>query len=278
MRKCFIEGNTDFIFGDGDFVFENCEIHWAGYSETAKGGYITAARTSPEAKGYLFYNCLVSSDSNAQVAPGYFGRPWGKDAAVAWVNTIYGTEDAIMPEGWTSMSGNKPEEARFREINSTWAGNAVDVSERTKDTIPQITKDYTVKFYLGQWKPEFYSEPKSAKLKVKKPSFTTDDDINTPYPGHTITVHYTLGKSDDDDMSLLKWYRDKDGKSTLIKQSTGYADKTYLIQGDDAGGTIRCLIIPQIRSGDNAKPIEAKLDKKINEGYAIPANAAADPQ
>ena len=276
LRNCFIEGNTDFIFGDGDFVFENCEIHWAGYSETTSSGYITAARTSPESKGYLFYNCLISSEVNAQTTPGYFGRPWGKDAAVAWVNTVLGSDEAIGFNGWTEMSGNKPENARFREVNTTWNGNPVDTSERTEGTIPQIIKDYTVKNYIGQWKPEFYAEPKKAKLKVKKPSFTTDDDINTPYPGHTITVHYTLDKLAEEDNSLIKWYRDKNGKSELVKQSTGYGDKTYLIQADDAGSTIRCLIIPQIRSGDKASPIEAKLDKKVNEGYAIPANAAAD--
>ena len=276
LRNCFIEGNTDFIFGGGDFVFENCEIHWAGYTDKTSSGYITAARTKPENKGYLFYNCLISNEANAQTSPGYFGRPWGKDAAVAFVNTVLGSDETIGYNGWTDMSGNKPENARFREINTTWAGNPVDVSERTEGTIPQIAKDFNVKYYLGQWKPEFYSEPKAVKIKAKKASFTTDDDINTPYPGHTITVHYTLGKADSEDMSLIKWYRDKDGKSELVKQSTGYADKSYLIQGDDAGGIIRCLIIPQTRNGDTAKPIEAKLDKKINEGYAIPANAAAD--
>ena len=276
LRKCFIEGNTDFIFGDGNFVFENCEIRFAGYTDKASAGYITAARTDAEGKGYLFVNCLISNDSNSLSAPGYFGRPWGKEAAVAWVNTVYGSENVIAPSGWTDMSGNKPEDARFREINTTWAGNAVNTDERTKDTIPQITKDFVMKVYLGQWKPEFYTEPKPGKIKAKKPVFTSDDDLNMVYPGHTLSVNYTLGPADIDDMSLIKWYRDKDGKSTLVKQSTGYADKTYLIQKDDAGGSIRCLIIPQIRSGDNAKPIEVKLDKKINESYAIPANAIVD--
>ena len=277
LKNCFIEGNTDFIFGSGDFAFENCEIRWAGYSDKASGGYITAARTAPEEKGYLFYNCLISRDSNAFTAPGYFGRPWGKDAAVAWVNTVFGNADTIAPEGWTDMSGNKPADARFREVNSTWDSKQVDVSGRVKDTIPKVTKDYVVKNYL--WiapKTEFYTEPKAEKIKAKKPSFTTDDDINTPYPGHTITVHYTLGNADSEDTSLIKWYREKNGKLDLIKQSTGYGDKTYLIQAEDAGGTIRCRLFPMNRHGDKADLIETKLDKKINEGYAIPANVAAD--
>ncbi|MBQ9909820.1 MAG: hypothetical protein IJM48_08510, partial [Treponema sp.] len=276
LRKCFIEGNTDFIFGDGNFVFENCEIRFAGYTDKASAGYITAARTDAEGKGYLFVNCLISSDSNSLSAPGYFGRPWGKEAAVAWVNTVYASENVIAPSGWTDMSGNKPEDARFREINTTWAGNAVKTDERTKDTIPQITKDYVMKVYLGQWKPEFYTDPKAAKIKAKKPVFTADDDINALHPGNTIAVSYTLGSSEDEDVSLIKWYRDKDGKSTLVKQTTGYADKTYLIGKEDADSSIRCLIIPQLRGGEPVKPIEVKLDKKIADSYAIPSNAAVD--
>lgn len=277
LRKCFIEGNTDFIFGDGNFVFENCEIRFAGYSDKAKGGYITAARTAAESKGYLFLDCLISADSNAFIEPGYFGRPWGKDAAVAWINTVFGSENLILPEGWTEMSGNKVKDARFRELNTTWAGNAVDVSKRPEDSIPQITKDFTMRFYLGQqWKPEYYTEPKPAKAKPKKPVFTSDDDLGMIYPGHTITVNYTMAPSDDEDVSLIKWYRDKDGKSELVKQTTGFGDKTYLIDGKDSGGVIRCLIIPRVRGGEAQKPVEAKLDKKINESYSIPANVIAD--
>ncbi|MDE6737143.1 MAG: hypothetical protein K2J50_06540, partial [Treponemataceae bacterium] len=46
FRNCFIEGNTDFIFGDGDVVFENCEIRWAGYTDVKAAGYLTAARNA----------------------------------------------------------------------------------------------------------------------------------------------------------------------------------------------------------------------------------------
>lgn len=273
LRRCFIEGNTDFIAGDGDVVFEDCELRWAGYTDTASQGCITAAQTAEKSKGYLFYSCLISNPDDAFAGAGYFGRPAGSAAAVAWVNTVLGVENAIAPEAWRGAAGSRSDTERLREINTTWAGAAVELSSRPEGTIPQITKDYTVKFYLGQWKPEFYTEPKSAKLKPKKPLLASDDDINAPYPGHTLTVQYSLGASDSDDLSLLKWYRDKDGKSELVKQSLGYADRSYLIQGDDTGGTIRCLIIPQIRSGDKASPIEAKLDKKIGAGYAIPANA-----
>ena len=266
LKNCFIEGNTDFIFGDGDFVFENCEIRWAGYTDKTQGGYLTAARTAPESKGYLFYNCLISNADDALTAPGYFGRPWGKEAAVAFVNTVFGSDSVILEDGWTTMGSNKPENARFNEVNSIWDNEAVDVSHRVDETLPKVTKDFTVQNYLGQWKPQYYTAAENIKkIKAKKPSFTTNDDINTPYPGHTITLHYDMGKYADEDVSILKWYRDKDGKSELVKQSTGFGDKTYFLTADDTGSIIRCLIIPQVRSGSKASPVEAKLDAKVNE-------------
>ena len=103
FRNCFIEGNTDFIFGDGDVVFENCEIRWAGYTDVKVAGYLTAARNAL-LKGYLFYNCLISADNAVYQNPGVFGRPWGPQAIVTWINTILGTDNVIDPMGWTDMS------------------------------------------------------------------------------------------------------------------------------------------------------------------------------
>lgn len=276
LRRCFIEGNDEIISGGGDFIFENCELRLAGFSDQAKEGFVTAPSTAQKAKGYLFYNCLISASSNAKNAPASFGHPLSKDAAAAFVNTVYGMENIIIPAGWSDSEAFKAESVRFREINTSWSGSAVKTDERVKDTIPQITKDYTLKAFLGQWKPEYYTEAKKEKIKLKKPLFTSDDDIASPHPGHTLTLSYTFGAADSEDISLLKWYRDKDGKSELIKQSTGYGDKTYLIQKEDSDSIIRCLIVPQIRSGDSSKPVEAKLDKKVNGSYTIPVNAVVE--
>ena len=44
FRKCVIEGQTDYIFGEGNAVFDFCELRWKGYFGTTYPGYITAAR------------------------------------------------------------------------------------------------------------------------------------------------------------------------------------------------------------------------------------------
>ncbi len=274
FRNCYIEGNTDFIFGSGDVVFENCEISFCGYTDMNVCGYYTAARSEPGTKGYLFYNCVASADYSVKQLPGYFGRPWGPDAAVAFVNTIFSSANVIAPDGWASMSGNAPEKARFREINSLWDGKAVDLSSRIRGTVTDDSS-YTPKAYFGSWHPAYYTEASSETIKLKKTSFTTDDDINTPYPGHTVTVHYTLGKADSEDMSLIQWYSTKGGKKTLVKQSAGYADKTYLLQKSDSGATITCVVTPMLRGGKPQKSVTAKLDATVKEGYAVPAKAAS---
>lgn len=269
--NCYIEGNTDFIFGDGDIVFENCQIVWAGYSDSKNSGYLTAARNAKQ-KGYLFYNCVINSDQNNLQTPGYFGRPWGPKASVAFINTIFAYDGIINPQGWTSMSGNKPENANFFEYNSMWNNAGVDVSHR--DGGKQIADEsaYTPSNYFIDWTPVFYTLPEENEVKIKKANFTTDDDINTPYPGHTVTLHYEY-KGNDTDLSLIQWFRTKDKKDTLVKQSLGFADKTYLISTADSSFNLKAVITPRSRGGKSGKPITVNLDKKINEGYSVPSKA-----
>lgn len=298
FRNCFVEGNTDFIFGDGDVVFENCEISFAGYTtEGAAGGYYTAARTTTK-KGYLFYNCVLSSNQNYFVGQGYLGRPWGKDARVAFVNSLIGTKGIINPVGWTQMSGNKPEAAKFREFGTIEKGSASDVAKRVSGTVLTSADGYSPKDYLGDWTPAYSAAQivkptsffgkiiqffknlfggNSGKAKfAKKPSFTTDDDINTPYPGHTITLHYSLGQNDFEDVSEINWYTVNDGNEILLKQSLGFADKTYLLTKNEQNTYIKAVVTPKLRNGAEGTPVEIKLDAKVKEGYAAPAKAAAD--
>ncbi|MBR2912839.1 MAG: hypothetical protein IKC40_02830, partial [Oscillospiraceae bacterium] len=129
FRKCKIEGNTDYIFGSGDYVFDSCELHFFGYSSSAAGGYITAARQ--QEKGYLFYNCNITGNSQQAVSPGFLGRPWRDTAKVMFLNTTIQNGNLIRAEGWTSMSGVEPTQATFKEYGTKFAdGTYLDLSPR----------------------------------------------------------------------------------------------------------------------------------------------------
>ena len=87
FKNCIIEGQTDYIFGRGNAVFDSCELRWKGYSSGSVGGYITAARGDiDDYKGYLMYNCKVTKNKSLTVTVGLFGRPWLETAKVLFFN------------------------------------------------------------------------------------------------------------------------------------------------------------------------------------------------
>lgn len=276
FKNCYIEGQTDFIFGGGDCVYENCEINWCGYSEGGTGGYITACR-EPIEKGILFYNCLVSANQSFDIFAGHFGRPWGQDAKVAFINTTLALDGLIKAEGWTSMSGNTPEKATFREYGTTLAGKAVDTSNRVSGTLLESAEGYTPETYFADWQPFYFGDSKNAtKAKAKfkkKPSLSTNDDINTPYPGHTVTVSYSLGKGDEADVSIIEWYREKNGVKELVFSSLGFGSHSYLLTAVDQGAKISVTVTPRLRTGKTGESMSAELKAEVKEGHAVVAKS-----
>lgn len=153
-RDCHVVGNTDYIFGQGIAVFQNCELEFAGYSDKAVGGYITAMKSDGKS---LFYDCNVTANGSKKVASGYFGRPWGDKADVAFVNTKLQYESLITSAGWTSMSGNAPENANFKEYNTTAGGRVVNTSGRVRNTVRYNANGLDVLSYFGGQAPYFYN-------------------------------------------------------------------------------------------------------------------------
>lgn len=114
FSKCYIEGTTDFIFGQATVWFDNCRIHCKSDS------YITAAST-PEGNpfGFVFKNCKLSAAQD--VSKLFLGRPWRNYARVAFLNCEMGT--FVLPQGWDNW--NKPDAEKttfFAEYKSIGAG------------------------------------------------------------------------------------------------------------------------------------------------------------
>lgn len=117
FKECYIEGGTDYIFGGNSVVFEDCTLAWHGYSDSAKGGYITACKTSAvptpgvanlNANGYIFKDCTVTNSkyyTENKFAAGAWGRNWGgANCQVVFLNT---TMDGVdVPGAWTKMGGD----------------------------------------------------------------------------------------------------------------------------------------------------------------------------
>jgi pectin methylesterase-like acyl-CoA thioesterase/lysophospholipase L1-like esterase len=268
-KDCFIEGNTDYIFGDGNAVFDDCILNYCGYSDQATGGYITAAKDLA-AYGYLFRNCSVTANNKNMQTAGFFGRPWGPGAKVKFVNTKLESNSIIDPKGWTDMSGATPEKSNFAEFNTTYNGTAVDTSSRRVVPLSDTTSIASVNNYFGDWAPSYYvaESDKAPTFKVT-PFFTTNDDINTPYPGHIVSLNYEFDNSNDslNDSSLIQWYRvAEDGTKTLIKATSAYISKTYKLTSDDSGYYVEAVITPETVNGQKGSPMSVKLVNLVKTG------------
>ena len=104
LKSCYIEGTTDFIFGNATSYFENCEIH------SKKDSYITAASTPENTEfGFVFKDCKITAEKN--ISKIYLGRPWRIFARIAFINCNF--EANILPEGWHNWEKREAEKHSY---------------------------------------------------------------------------------------------------------------------------------------------------------------------
>lgn len=176
FNNCTITGNTDFIFGYGDYVFEGCVLKFEGYSDAnKKHSYVTANRGEDAKYGYLFNNCIIEGPSaGLSLSGNYLGRPWDAEAKVTFKNTSIAYDGLVKDEGWSSMSGRLPQDVSYSEYDTEEAGKVVTQEKRVFKVKDKATKAVTASgnsskvygseaelglraedYYTG-WKPESF--------------------------------------------------------------------------------------------------------------------------
>ncbi len=153
FKNCYIQGDTDYIFGDATAVFENCTMN-----NVAQGTAVTAPRT-PQTTTYglvIIGGSLTANPTTSTVPNGsvYLGRPWGPYGAVAYLNVNMGAH--INANGWTTMSGNNLTNVRFWEYQSTGPGaNPTNATRATRQLSDAQAANYTVQNVLSPWVPGY---------------------------------------------------------------------------------------------------------------------------
>jgi pectinesterase len=147
--NCYIEGTTDFIFGEATVLFEKCFIKCKADS------YITAASTPENVSyGFVFKNCIINAAP--EVKNVYLGRPWRKYAKTVFINCKMG--DFINPKGWSNW--NKTDNYKtlfYAEYNSS--DEAINNKERiswSHQLTSEQAKEYNIKnIFSGpqNWNP-----------------------------------------------------------------------------------------------------------------------------
>jgi len=150
---CYIEGTTDFLFGEATVVFQNCTI------KSLTNSYITAAATTPrQAFGFVLLNCKLIADSSVKKV--FLGRPWRAYAKTVYIQCELGGH--IVPEGWNPWKGDalwpdKEKTAYYAEYGNS--GGGASTTNRVawaKQLTKQDVQQYTIAHILGGkdgWNP-----------------------------------------------------------------------------------------------------------------------------
>ncbi|PBK71266.1 pectin lyase-like protein [Armillaria solidipes] len=116
IANSYIEGNTDFIFGQRASLWITGSV-----IKTLGDGWITASgRSSDDDFWYVIDNCSISGAGDA-----YLGRPWRDYARVVFQNSVLGSN--VPSEGW-SIWNVGTDEVTFAEYGNT--GDGADTSGR----------------------------------------------------------------------------------------------------------------------------------------------------
>ncbi|GLJ06788.1 hypothetical protein SUGI_0048200 [Cryptomeria japonica] len=140
FHNCYIEGTTDFIFGHGLSLYQECELHSiAGVDPLRITGCITAQnrQTLPERTGFSFVSCSITGTGQI-----YLGRAWGTYSRVVFSYTEM--IDIVAPQGWSDWGDpSKDQSVYYGEYKCTGSGS--DRSKRV-DWSHQLTDDEAALF------------------------------------------------------------------------------------------------------------------------------------
>ncbi|MCM1091767.1 MAG: pectinesterase family protein [Muribaculum sp.] len=160
--NCMIEGNTDYIAGDGNAVFDKCTLSMYCYSNQDATDSVIVANKDQATHGYFFNDCKVvrSTTTGSKTTSNItLVRAWGAGTDY-FINTEVADSAMINPVGYKDMNA-KVADATYYEYNThTPDGTAVDTSAREANKGKILTKaeadalDMTA-FFDG-WKPMYF--------------------------------------------------------------------------------------------------------------------------
>ncbi|MFF0088435.1 pectinesterase family protein [Streptomyces canus] len=159
FRRCYIEGDVDFVFGRATAVFEECHFHTLqrDVDFTPKGMVFAPSTARANPYGILAVRSRITS--GAEDAAYKLARPWVPSyETTAWPslvvrNSLIGSGiDPVAP--YTNMREAYPwQTMRFREYANSGPGAVISVP----DNRPQLTAEeaavHTRRTYLGDWRP-----------------------------------------------------------------------------------------------------------------------------
>ncbi|XP_068487215.1 putative pectinesterase 10 [Phaseolus vulgaris] len=123
IKNCYIEGEIDFIFGNAQSYYENCEIKAIGRNPNLPGFVTAQGRSSPDQPGgFVFEGGSIKGNGKVNL-----GRAWRPYARVIFHKTYF--DSVVTPQGWVAWtaSGNE-NRVTYAEVDCE--GPGADSSKR----------------------------------------------------------------------------------------------------------------------------------------------------
>ncbi|KOM46555.1 hypothetical protein LR48_Vigan07g025900 [Vigna angularis] len=96
FKDCYIQGEIDFIYGNGQSYYQNCLINAVGRAPNFPGFVTAQGRNSAdETSGFVFEGGSIIGNGKVNL-----GRPWRPYARVIFKNTYF--SDIVTPQGWSA--------------------------------------------------------------------------------------------------------------------------------------------------------------------------------
>ena len=137
FKNCDIIGGTDYIYGGGTAVFDNCKLGLEGMSDKSYGSPIAVGGHDVKRKyGYLFYNCTLYNmrDNNGT---NNYGGPWQAGSQVTYYNCILDDNASVGNSafkldsmGWRRFGAENGLSRSYEYGTKNASGSAVDFSQR----------------------------------------------------------------------------------------------------------------------------------------------------
>ena len=163
FRRCYIEGDVDFVFGRATAVFEECHFHTLqrDVAFTPKGMVFAPSTARANPYGILAVRSRITS--GAEDAAYKLARPWVPSyETTAWPSLV--VRDSWIGPGidpaapYTNMREAYPwQTMRFGEYANSGPGAVISVPENRPQLTAQEAAVHTRRTYLGDWRP--YGRP-----------------------------------------------------------------------------------------------------------------------
>ncbi|MFV0521001.1 MAG: pectinesterase family protein [Mangrovibacterium sp.] len=153
FNQCYIEGTTDFIFGQATAIFDDCELH------SKSDSYITAASSlENQTYGFVFRRCKLTAQSG--ITNCSLGRPWRDYAKVVYLDCEMGAH--IKAEGWSNWGKtDRYQTAYYAEYQSS--GEGADANDRinwSHQLSKKEAKKYTIENIFNKLKHDTWNPTK----------------------------------------------------------------------------------------------------------------------